>query len=134
MRRWFDVTLVVADAQLPVRKKAERQLPQLGPVRDFIDRILEVDQQAPRKQRHTAHRIYERIRREKPEAEQRNSEGAEEMCTDRQIPNAQVLARRRTITLDGEVLRRIVATDWRKACECCDLHTWSWSKRSVISR
>jgi transposase len=35
---------------------------------EFIDAILRADEQAPRKQRHTAHRIWERIRREKPEA------------------------------------------------------------------
>jgi transposase len=32
----------------------------------FIDAILEADRQAPRKQRHTAHRIYERLRQERP--------------------------------------------------------------------
>src|SRR6201995_718543 len=52
----------------PERKKTDREQPKLGPVKDFIDRILNEDQQAPRKQRHTAHRVYERIRREKPEA------------------------------------------------------------------
>ena len=40
----------------------------MGPVKEFIDSILEADQRAPRKQRHTAHRIYQRIQREKPEA------------------------------------------------------------------
>src|SRR5579862_5754019 len=37
----------------PERKKAEREQPKLGPVKEFIDRILNEDQQAPRKQRHT---------------------------------------------------------------------------------
>jgi transposase len=46
----------------PERKRAERKQPKLGPVKDFIDRILNEDQQAPRKQRHTAHRIWERLR------------------------------------------------------------------------
>lgn len=49
-------------------KKAKRKQPQLGAVKEFIDAILETDQRAPRKQRHTAHRIHLRIRREKPEA------------------------------------------------------------------
>jgi len=44
------------------RKKAERKRPKLGGVIPFIDAILEGDARAPRKQRHTAHRIYQRIR------------------------------------------------------------------------
>ena len=35
----------------------------------FIDAVLEADKQAPRKQRHTAHRIWCRIREEMPEVE-----------------------------------------------------------------
>jgi hypothetical protein len=34
---------------------------------DFIDPILEEDRKAPRKQRHTAHRIYVRLCRERPD-------------------------------------------------------------------
>ena len=48
------------------RKRPERACPQLGPVREFIDAIMESDRQAPRKQRHTAHRIYQRLRMELP--------------------------------------------------------------------
>ena len=51
----------------PDRKKAGRQRPKLGPVKEFIDRVLAADQQAPRKQRHTAHRIWVRLQQEKPE-------------------------------------------------------------------
>src|SRR5208337_4874488 len=49
------------------RKKPERQRPKLAPVIPFIDEILEADRRAPRKQRHTAHRIWMRLRRERPE-------------------------------------------------------------------
>ena len=48
------------------RKKAERKRPRLTPVIPFIDSILEADRAAPRKQRHTAHRIYQRLRLEWP--------------------------------------------------------------------
>jgi hypothetical protein len=40
---------------------------QFGRFVEDIDAILEADRKAPRKQRHTAHRIYERIRIELPE-------------------------------------------------------------------
>jgi transposase len=39
----------------------------LGPLVEFIDAILLADRRAPRKQRHTAHRIFVRIRHERPE-------------------------------------------------------------------
>ena len=39
----------------------------MGPLMPFIDAILEADRNAPRKQRHTAHRIWQRIVAELPE-------------------------------------------------------------------
>jgi transposase len=55
---------------IPVEKPlGERGRPRLGPVADFIDEILVSDQKAPKKQRHTAHRIYVRLREERPECE-----------------------------------------------------------------
>ena len=50
------------------RKKTERPAVKLAAVAGFIDGILEADRKAPRKQRHTAKRIWERMREEVPAA------------------------------------------------------------------
>jgi transposase len=44
------------------RKKTNRPRWKIAAAMEFVDRILEADKKAPRKQRHTAHRIWERIR------------------------------------------------------------------------
>ena len=43
------------------RKKPERPRWKLQEAVDFVDAILEADRKGPRKQRHTAHRIWARI-------------------------------------------------------------------------
>lgn len=53
----------------PTRKRPHRHCPKLAPVKGFIDAILEGDRTSPRKQRHTAHRIYIRIGQELPACE-----------------------------------------------------------------
>ena len=57
----------LASAIPPPRKRAERAKPKIEPVKDFIDTILTADEQAHRKQRHTARRIFNRLRKEQPE-------------------------------------------------------------------
>jgi transposase len=57
----------LADAVPKERRVMERARPKLEPAVPFIDGILESDLKAPRKQRHTAHRIYNRLLAEKPE-------------------------------------------------------------------
>ena len=58
------VRQALANAEPPERRKWEHERPVIDPLRPFIDAILEADRNAPRKQRHTAHRIYQRIRTE----------------------------------------------------------------------
>lgn len=55
---------VPKDRKIPVRAR-----PKLAPAIPFIEAILEADRKAPRKQRHTAHRIWCRIRAEMLEVE-----------------------------------------------------------------
>ncbi len=57
----------IGQAVPSVRVPPARERPRLGPVVEFIDTILRADQVAPRKQRHTAHRIYTRICQERNE-------------------------------------------------------------------
>jgi transposase len=64
-----DVRKALASAMPAERKVPERERSRLAAGIPFIDAIPESDKKAPRKQRHTAHRIWTRLRREMPEAE-----------------------------------------------------------------
>ena len=57
----------LGDAVPRERKINTRGKPRIEPAKAFIEAILQGDEKAPRKQRHTAHRIWSRIRKELPE-------------------------------------------------------------------
>src|ERR1700683_2999947 len=61
------VRQALASAAPPERQQWERKRPIMAPLMSFIDAVLEADRNAPRKQRHTAHRIWQRIVTEQPE-------------------------------------------------------------------
>src|SRR5216684_507098 len=61
------VRQALADAQPPARKQLARRRPVLAGLMPFIEAILTSDRRAPRKQRHTAHRIGQRIKAEWPD-------------------------------------------------------------------
>jgi transposase len=58
------VRQALSSALPPPRRAPVREAPVLGPAKPFIEAVLEADREAPRKQRHTAHRIWERTRTE----------------------------------------------------------------------
>jgi hypothetical protein len=66
VHRWL-VREALEGAVPQERPAPPRPQPRLGPVAPFIEAILAAARQAPRQQRHTAHRIYERIRAESPD-------------------------------------------------------------------
>jgi transposase len=57
----------IGSALPKARKKSERPRWKIAAAAAFVDQILEADRKAPRKQRHTAHRIWQRIQIEMPE-------------------------------------------------------------------
>jgi transposase len=62
---WTTLEKILRHSEPPgYRADKPRAKPKLGPYLDRIARILEDDRQAPRKQRHTAKRIYQRLREE----------------------------------------------------------------------
>jgi len=62
---WDTVTKILENEESPgYRKWKEREKPVLGPFIPLIRAILEADKKAPKKQRHTVKRIFERLRKQ----------------------------------------------------------------------
>lgn len=59
-----DVRAALASPVPPARRPRERAAPKLGAYHVLIDSWLAADRSAPRKQRHTSHRVWERLRDE----------------------------------------------------------------------
>ena len=62
---WTTLEKILAYDEPPgYRRREPRPRPKVGPYLDRIRQIIAADQEAPRKQRHTAKRIFERLREE----------------------------------------------------------------------
>jgi transposase len=62
---WDTLQKILEHAEPPgYRRREPRPKPTLGPFLPVIHAILEADRQAPKKQRHTARRIFDRLREE----------------------------------------------------------------------
>lgn len=58
------VRQAITNALPAKRRYSDRERPKMGPLMAYVDAILDGDRKVHRKQRHTAHRIYERILKE----------------------------------------------------------------------
>jgi transposase len=63
---WQTLTKILGHTEPPgFRQRVPRAKPRLGPFLPIIHAILDADRQAPKKQRHTAQRIFDRLREER---------------------------------------------------------------------
>jgi transposase len=102
----------LGDAVPRERKINTRGKPRIEPVKAFIEAILQGDDSAPRKQRHTAHRIWSRIREELPEV------GVAESSIRRYVRERKIelkLIKRETFIPQSYVWGEEAQVDWYEA-------------------
>jgi transposase len=112
------VRQALASAVPPTRKQPVRSRPKFEQVRDFIDAILEADRKAPRKQRHTAHRIYVRLQQEVIPAVEVSERAVRHYVRERKT--ALGLLRRETFVPQSYGLGQEAQVDWYEAAAHLD--------------
>jgi transposase len=112
------------------RAVTPRARPKLGPVIAFIDGLLEADQRAPRKQRHTAHRIWTRLRAERPEVRVAESSVRQYV---RERKHALGLLRRATYVPQQYTWGEEGQADWYAAVAVVDGQEQTWQVFSLRS-
>src|SRR3954452_19021067 len=106
------VRQALASALPPARHYPQRARPKLDAVATFIDRVLEEDLRAPRKQRHTARRLYRRLLTEFPGATLAESTVRNHV---RERRHAMGLVRRETFVPQSYGLGQEAQVDWYEA-------------------
>ena len=106
------VRQAIAGALPPAHRYPPRAQPKLGLVAAFIDKVLDEDRRAPRKQRHTARRIYRRILTEFPDAAVAESTVRNHVRARR---HAMGLVRRETFVPQSYALGVEAQVDWYEA-------------------
>jgi len=114
----------------PERPPKQRPRPRTGPVAAFMDTILEADRRAPRKQRHTAHRIWTRIQAEIPGAEIGESTVRQYV---RERKRALGLLRRETFVPQQYAWGEEAQVDWYEAVAEVDGAPGTWQVFSLRS-
>ena len=106
------VRQALASALPPARHYPQRARPKLDAVASFIDRVLEEDLRAPRKQRHTARRLYRRLLTEFPGVAVAESTVRNHL---RERRRAMGLVRRETFVPQSYGLGQEAQVDWGHA-------------------
>jgi len=106
------VRQAIAGSLPPAHRYTARVKPKMDAIAAFIDQVLDEDRRAPRKQRHTARRIYRRILTEFPDA------GVAESTVRNHVRNrrrAMGLVQRETFVPQSYALGHEAQVDWYEA-------------------